>query len=280
MTRHHSSEPALDAGVQRYYDGTPEEDRLAQGPAQLEAARTRELIQRHAPPPPATVIDVGGAGGAYAIWLAEAGYDVHLVDASARLVAAARRAAAAAPRPLASCEIGDARALPFPSSCAEIVLLLGPLYHLTTSEGRSIALGEARRTLKPGGMLFAAAISRWASAMDGLARDLFADPRFGAIVDGDLRDGQHRNTTERADYFTTAYFHRPEELRDEVEAAGFVVDGVYGLEGPGWMLPDFDERWGDARRRSDLMRVARALEAEPSVLGLSAHLLAVARRRG
>jgi SAM-dependent methyltransferase len=274
----HDPAPAVDAAVQRYYDRAPEEDRLRHGASQLEAARTRELIERHARRPPATAVDVGGAAGAYAMWLAEAGYEVHLIDASPRLVAAARRAASTSPAPLASCEVGDARALPFPAGFADIVLLLGPLYHLTTAQGRARALAEAKRVLKPEGVLFAAAISRWASSMDGLSRDLFVDPRFAAIVDRDLRDGQHRNTTEREDYFTTAYFHPPEELREEVAGAGFTVEGVYGLEGPGWILPDFDERWEDARRRSDLVRVARALEAEPSVLGLSAHLLAVGRR--
>jgi len=57
-----------------------DEDRLEQGPFLLEALRTRELIQRYAPAAPATVVDIGGAAGAYALWLAEAGYTVHLLD--------------------------------------------------------------------------------------------------------------------------------------------------------------------------------------------------------
>jgi SAM-dependent methyltransferase len=158
-----------------------------------------------------------------------------------------------------------------------MVLLLGPLYHLTEAVDRSRALNEARRVLKPGGQLFAAAISRWASALDGLARDLFQDPRFAAIVERDLREGQHRNPTERVDYFTTAYFHRPDELRAELVGAGLVLEGLYGVEGPGWLLSDVTARLADPRRRDDLLRVARLLESEPWVLGVSAHLLAVAR---
>jgi hypothetical protein len=90
--------------------------------------------------------------------------------------------------------------------------------------------------------MFAAAISRCASALDGVARDLFADPAFAAIVQQDLEQGQHRNPTDRWDYFTTAYFHRPEELKAEVVSAGFNCQAVLGLEGPGWILSDFDER--------------------------------------
>lgn len=267
----------FDPTIADYYERAPEEARLAQGPFQLEELRTRELIQRFAPSPPATVVDVGGAAGAYALWLAQAGYSVHLLDPVPRLVAEAQRRSVAARCPLTSCRIGDARTLDIASETADVVLLLGPLYHLTEAGDRARALREAARILKPGGRLFAAAISRWASALDGLARDLLQDLRFAKIVERDLRDGQHRNPTERLDYFTTAYFHRPEELAAEVEAAGLVLEGVYGLEGPGWILPDVDARMADPRRRSALLNVARALETEPSMLGSSAHLLAVAQ---
>jgi ubiquinone/menaquinone biosynthesis C-methylase UbiE len=270
----------FDPLVSEYYDRAPEETRLQQGPFQLEEARTRELIQRFAPSPPAAVVDVGGAAGAYALWLAEAGYAVHLVDASPRLAAEARRRSSLAAHPLVSCRVGDARRLTLPDDTADVVLLLGPLYHLTEAGDRSRALREAARVLKPGGWLFAAGISRFASALDGLARDILDDPEFALIVEQDLRDGQHRNPTDRLEYFTTAYFHRPEQLASEVQAAGLALTGVYGVEGPGWILPDVTERMTDPRRRAALLRVARVLETEPAVVGSSAHLLAVARVSG
>jgi SAM-dependent methyltransferase len=270
--------PGIDPIISDYYNRAPEESRLEQGAFQLEEARTRELIHRFAPPPPGTVIDIGGAAGAYALWLARAGYEVHLLDAVPRLVAEAERRSAAAQRPLASCRVGDARALDLSDAFADFALLLGPLYHLTDSRDRAQSLREAARILKPGGWLFAAAISRWASALDGLARDLLQDPRFTNIVQQDIRDGQHRNTTDRLDYFTTAYFHRPEELAKEVGAAGLALHGVFGLEGPGWILPDVAQRMADPPRRATILSVARMLETEPLALGWSAHLLAVARR--
>ena len=269
------SRPGLDPAVAAYYSRAPEESRLEQGPFRLEAIRTRELIQRHAPPPPAAVLDVGGAAGAYALWLASLGYQVHLVDPVERLVREAATRSAAAAQPLASARVGDARALDAANASVDLVLMLGPLYHLTERGDRVRALAEARRVLRPGGRVLAAAISRAASALDGLARGLFEDPRFSAIVDADLRDGQHRNTTERIDYFTTAYFHRPDELSRELADAGLSPAGVFGIEGPGWLLPDLAERMDDDRRRSDLQHVARLLESEPSLIGASAHLLAV-----
>ena len=270
--------PEFPKEITRYYEEVAEEGRLATGPSQLEFARTQEVILRHLPPPPATILDVGGAAGAYALWLADRGYQVHLIDPVPRLVEEAQRQSDASPNRICTCQVGDARDLRFNDGVATGVLLLGPLYHLTETAERLRALREVYRVLRPGGVMFAAAISRYASALDGVARDLFADPSFAAIVQQDLNQGQHRNATDNWDYFTTAYFHRPDELRAEVTSAGFHCRVVLGLEGPGWILPDFDHRWADARKRDDLLRVARALESEVSIVGLSAHLLAVATK--
>lgn len=270
--------PDFDPDIQAYYDRAPEESRLELGPFRLEELRTRELILRHASPPPAVVLDVGGAAGAYAFWLAERGYGVRLLDAAPRLVAVARARNETAAHPLTSCAVADARSLPEADGSAAMVLLLGPLYHLVELADRRTALAEAARVLRPGGVLVAAGISRWASMLDGLSREVLRDPSFADIVERDLRDGRHRNPTDRLDYFTTAYFHRPEELKREVAEAGLDVEGLYGVEGPGWILPDFLDRWNDPERRELLLRVARALESEPTVIGCSAHLLAIGRK--
>jgi ubiquinone/menaquinone biosynthesis C-methylase UbiE len=268
----------LDPVIQAYYDQAPEESRLERGAFQLEHQRTRELILRHAPEPPAVVLDVGGAAGVYAFWLAERGYEVHLVDATPRLVGVARERNQSAVRPLASCEVGDARALTQRDETADVVLLLGPLYHLVDLRDRQQSLAEAARVLRPGGVLLAAGISRWASLLDGLVREVLRDPAFRRVVERDLRDGNHQNPTDSIDYFTTAYFHVPDELRKEVGQSGFQVEGMYGIEGPGWMMNDFPERWADPSRREIILQTARALESVDAVVGTSAHLLVVGRK--
>jgi ubiquinone/menaquinone biosynthesis C-methylase UbiE len=274
-----TAQPRLDPSITDYYQHVPEENRLQLGPGLLEEARTRELLERHLPKAPAEIVDVGGGAGVYAFWLAQRGYQVQLVDASPRLIEEARRRNATATHRLVACTVGDARNIPADDESVSAVLLLGPLYHLTEAEDRVTALREASRVLRRGGVLFAAAISRWGSALDGLARDLFSDPRFAGIVERDIREGQHRNETERVDFFTTAYFHRPDELADEVALGGLAVENLYGVEGPAWLLPDFAERWQDPGRKATILDVARMLEREPFVVGCSAHMLIVGRKR-
>jgi SAM-dependent methyltransferase len=121
--------------VLSYYAGFPEESRLGLGPSRLEFERTKEILARVLPRPPARIVDVGGAAGAYSLWLAEQGYEVHLVDASPRLVEVARTRSAKSTTPLASLSVADARRLPQENGSAAAVLVMGPL---TTSRRRRI----------------------------------------------------------------------------------------------------------------------------------------------
>jgi len=267
----------LDPEILAHYELGLEQRRL-ETVGRVEGVRTRELLQRLLPAPPARVLDVGGGAGVHALPLARDGYEVHLLDAVPLHVEQARAAdAAAGPGgALASAQVGDARSLPWEDDHADAVLLLGPLYHLD-AEGRATALAEARRVLKPGGLLLAAAISRFASTFDGIHARAVADPLFAEACARDVATGDHRNPDGRPEWFTTAHFHHPDELWDEVAVAGFDVDGVVAVEGPASFLRD--EGWwlDDPERRERLLEAVRRVEREPSILGASAHLLAVGR---
>src|SRR6202000_3468363 len=97
--------------------------------------------------------------------------EVHLSDPVPKHVEEANEASRSqASFPIASCAVGDARKIEQDDASADGVLLLGPLYHLTERADRLKSLREAHRVLRSGGHVFAAAISRYASLMDGLSR--------------------------------------------------------------------------------------------------------------
>jgi SAM-dependent methyltransferase len=269
----------IDPEIEAFYALGLEASRLDEGFFPLEEARSRELILRHLPHGPLRILDVGGASGRYALWLAELGHEVHLVDPVPLHVKQALRASASAARPLASALVGEARRLECEASVMDAVLLLGPLYHLAEREDRLAALREARRVLKPGGFVFAAAISRFASLLDWLTGGpRMADAEFRAIAFADAAHGQHRNDTGRPEIFTTAYFHRPEELRQEASEAGLSVLDLAAVEGPGAYLRDFPAAWADPSLREALLEAVRIVEREPTLIGASPHLLLIGRR--
>jgi ubiquinone/menaquinone biosynthesis C-methylase UbiE len=264
--------------IDAFYQQSSESERLSVNEwGELERLRTRSILSRHLPPPPAVIFDVGGAAGVYAVPLAKRGYQVHLIDPVELHLQQARAFAAESGVALASISQGDARHLDVPSSSADAALLLGPLYHLPERSDRLEALRESRRILKPGGILFAAAISCFASLIDGLARGFFRDAEFRKIIAADLASGRHTNPTSQLAYFTTAYFHRPEDLAAEVREAGFDDVEVSAIEGPVWSASFFREAWNDPVQRQALMEFLSLVEREPSLLGASGHLMAVCR---
>jgi hypothetical protein len=93
------------------------------------------------------------------------------------------------------------------------------------------------------------------------------------MVAEDVRSGQHRNDAgaSRPEWFTTAYFHRPEELLDEALDGGLTAVRLFAVEGPAWMVEDIDEI--DTQLES-----ARVIETEPALLAATPHILAAAHR--
>jgi len=265
-------EPAIMDFYTSAYDEASRLERAAHG--RLEFLRTQELLRRHLPPAPARVLDVGGGPGVHARWLAADGHTVHLVDPVERHLDQARADSAY------TVELGDARALTVEDGSSDCVLLLGPLYHLTERADRVQALREARRVLRPGGLMAAAVISRQSGLLD-LAATARLDPATADLLAPVLASGWHDGQVG----FTTAYFHTPDELRSEVTDAGFTDVRLYGVEGPAWpVLKGVEAHTGRPLADSPLMEsaliAARVAESDPALLPANAHILAIGRAPG
>jgi SAM-dependent methyltransferase len=270
-----SDPPPIGDDVLAYYAASVESDRLASGVGALEFARAKELVARFLTES-SDVADVGGGFGHYAKWLAADSHRVELVDPVPLHVEAARERAGDPAR--FGVQLGDARALPFADGSFDAVLLLGPLYHLGEAGDRAQALREAARICRGGGVIFAAAISRYAPLLDTTRRGRFGEEQIVANVLSETGSGRRVPAERRTSSFPDAYFHLPDELAGELAAAGLEVEGVYGVEGPGWLHPDLVAVWQDDAARERLLAAARAVERDPHLLAVSPHLLAVAAK--
>jgi ubiquinone/menaquinone biosynthesis C-methylase UbiE len=261
------SSTELDPTILAFYRNRYNEDiRLVRSRhGQMEFLRTQELLRRLLPAAPAKVLDVGGATGAHAAWLAADGYAVHLIDPVPDHVAQA------AQRGGFSTAQGDARNLSIEDSSVDVVLLFGPLYHLIEQADRDRALAEAVRVARPGGIVCTAAIGRYAALLElaGLGRiDDATVPKLRGLIEHGIHHDEPAG-------FTTAYFHRPEGLAREMTDAGLLGVRVFGVEGPS--VPALENASEDlaADAIASAIRCARMVESDPAIMATSPHLLGI-----
>lgn len=259
------------------YNSGVEKGRLHRGLGLIEFERTKEILLEELPKPSAVVYDIGGAYGEYAYWLASLGYEVYLYDLAEEHIRLAGALAHDAPAPLRGMEVADARSIPRPDASADAILLFGPLYHIVEAEERRRCLDECRRLLKPGGKLITTNITCFATALKYTecydTKPALDDDAHYRMIESTVRTGLHRGNE-----IGLVYFHRPDELRREVAAAGFAEVELHGVIGPAWIVRNIDEIWPDPLKREAVMRIVRLLDREESLMGFSTHFLSVSRK--
>lgn len=256
------------SAISDYYARGGEVDRLNVGRGRLEFLRTQDVLRRLLPSGPARVLDVGGGAGVHARWLAAEGYQVRLVDPMPLHVQQAGTIAGV------DAVLGDARQLAEPDAGYQATLLLGPLYHLPDRQDRVTALREAVRVTAPGGIVAAATISRYAGLYDTLVQGRYLEPDVRRITDAEVATGVHEPLDH--DLFTLAYFHHPDEIVGEFADAGLTRVARYALEGGAWLFADRDGWLEGDERTAALLEALRSVEQEPSLFGITSHLLTVA----
>lgn len=274
----------IDEDVLVKYNAGIEKGRLHNDLGLIEFERTKEILKQTLPLPPAVIYDIGGGYGEYSFWLASLGYEVYLYDIAEQNIEMAKDLAKEYSANLKTMEVADARSINRPDESAEAVLFFGPLYHIVDYDERQLALKECRRLLRPDGLLYTAAITRyattlWAVTTYGTKHHLLDEPGFYSMIEHEIKTGQHiKNPSSSYRGMGRSYFHLPDELKTEIEAAGFIETDVRGIIGPAWLAPNLDEVWKDETKRESIMRVVRICEKEESIMGLSTHLLAISRK--
>jgi len=149
-----------------------------------------------------------------------------------------------------------------------------------------LPLWESHRLLKPGGILFTAAITSyatllWATTVFGVKNRLLEEDAFTGMLYCELESGEHIRPEESAYHgMGRSHFHSAAELRCELEECGFHGAAVHGVVGGAWLAPDIDELWKDPKSREALMRTVRMLDGREDIVGLSTHILAISYKNG
>jgi S-adenosylmethionine-dependent methyltransferase len=112
----------------------------------------------------------------------------------------------------------------------DAVLILGPLYHLTSKEKRLKVLDLAFMHLKPGGLVFSSFMTRTGALVYGLKHNP-EGIKYPDEAKKLWRTGSDDRFIEATEWFTNAYFAHPEEVNPLVEKVGFEPLHLAGVEG-------------------------------------------------
>lgn len=259
--------------VYEFYNNGAEIGRLERGLGVVEFWRSKEIISRYLNGK-MKIYDIGGGIGKYAEWLASMGQEVTLIELAPTAVDYAKEHMTVP----YEAEVGDARKIDKPDNSADMVLLMGPLYHLMSEEDRLTVLSEAHRVLKDNGILIAAGISKfssatWALTVYGTANEFISDDIYMDMIMREMETGEHIRPKEYPYFISNAYFHTIDGLRDEISEAGFKVTESAAVEGCSWITPDIAEKWKDDDKRERLLKIIRTTEHEESMMGISPHFI-------
>lgn len=266
--------------VEIHYDRNAEREWERLDRHRTEFAVTCRVLADFLPPPPARVFDIGGGPGRYALHLTRQGYRITLLDLSQRCLDLALERSVAEgiylPKPLH----GNAVCLPDRDMDSnenfddlfDAVLLMGPLYHLLDSADRHAAVCEAYRVLRPGGLVFASFLTRFAPLRDlAIHSPAWIEEypeRYRQLLESGLNPAHATST------FPDSYFAHPDEIEPLMSSGGFVMETIQGCEGLvagheeaiNALVGELWESWVELNYRAG---------REPSLRGASDHLLYV-----
>lgn len=262
--------------VESFYNNNAEREWERLERHRTEFAVTMRAFEDYLPRPPATILDIGGGPGRYSIALTQQGYSVTLLDFSSGLLEFARDKAAESGVELVGYVHADATDLDeIGADSYDVVLLMGPLYHLLRMAERRDAVSEAYRVLKARGLLFASFISRYA----GVRWAAKYGPNWivdaAQSVEDLLVTGINRPPPDGG--FTDSYFAHPSEIAPLMKNGGFEPVEVLACEGVVSMIEEeINELMGETWEA--WVNMNYLLGKDPTVHGAAEHLLCVARK--
>ncbi|WP_274680669.1 class I SAM-dependent methyltransferase [Vibrio aestuarianus] len=269
-----AQEEVVQEEYMEYYAKFDEEKRLlSQNITRIEFDTTLSVLEPYIGPA-SNLTELGAATGRYSLHYAQQGINVTAVELVPELVEQLNNNAK---RQSLSLSVHEANAKDvsfIENDSQDIVLILGPLYHIQSKSDREAVLKEANRVLKPNGIVAIAYISRFFVA--GLLAKMSNDLVSPAVL-SELNESGLVTSPDVDPFFRTGYFAKPSEIESLVVHTGFSVEKHVATDGYvrfiGQEVNQLSEQQYQAWLKYHLSTCA-----EPSLLGSSNHGLVIAKK--
>lgn len=273
-----NSKQLISRNIEVFYNKASEETRLNKGMGIFEFERIKSLIDKYIPFSASKIIDIGGGTGKYSEWLAEKGHQVHLVEPISKHIKIAQNRANKLKNKF-SVHLGESRKLEFPNNYADLIILHGPLYHLQKKEDRDLTICEAKRVLKNDGIILGFAINYTASTLVGLLNGLIHKKPFFEMCKEELITGMHNPPDDFPWLLAEAYYHKPEQLKDEFINQELIYLNTYAVEGMAWLDKEYFANMLNHKRQKTLLELVQITENDSYLLPFSPHMMIAVQKK-
>lgn len=255
-----------------YYQNYSEDVRLVKDKSHHVEFLTTTCLLDRVVKPHSKVLDVGAGTGRYSFYLANRGHSVYALEFTPYNLSIIQECLVnSESKGNMEAALGDGRDLSrFEDKSFDVVLCMGPLYHLFDEADRKQCISECLRVLKKGGILAVAYINKYASYMYSFRSDktFLTDEASKNLIQYGCyhRDG--------SDHF---YFTSPQEIEAIMEA--FAVERITNAatDGVGFMMKDIVDNLNDEEYEAWVQHHIATCE-DMTLLGYSLHGLHISRK--
>ena len=223
-----------------------------------------------------SLTELGAATGRYSLFYAQQGIEVTAVELVPELVKQLKEKSDEIKANIKIYEANATNVKFIEDASQDVVLILGPLYHIQNPLERESVLREANRILKPNGTVAIAYISRFFVA--GLLAKMSGNLVTPEILT-ELNKTGIITSPEIYTFFRTGYFATPSEIEKLSVQCGFTVDKHVATDGFARYISDQINELSESQYQSWLQHHISTC-AEPSLLGASNHGLVIAHKCG
>ena len=277
--------------VKNYYKHFDEKNRLQNDTSgKLEFLMTMRILEENLPQVGAetgtvdgtesagsvSILDLGGGAGAYSFPLAKKGYKVTLADLSETLLAKAKKQKEEDKvQNLISCDQVNATDLScYKDNSFDVVLLFGPLYHLTEKSEREKCVSEIRRVLKTGGKVFASFIPHLSGSIALVQRFCWSPDQVDInTLEECFASDKFKNLSDNG--FQEGYYPTSEEIETLFSANGFDELLVRSIRGFGYEKEDVIYKFKNKNVFSKLLELIDSTAEDKSIIEMCGHAMYV-----
>lgn len=256
------------------YENYKEENRLTTNNARKIEFITTTRIMDELIPINSKILDCAAGTGVYAFELAEKGHEVMATDITPRHIEVINNTLKDKTYKMNTAVLDATDMSMFEDESFDVVLNMGPFYHLLTDEQRERCMSESLRVLKKGGLIFTAYIPRfYVFQYVAMSDNRYLDLRLAKQI---VETGVLRHDDEKC-FWTDTYYATKQEMEQMYRENGIEIIDHFAQDGTTPLLANKVDNW-DEEQFKIWCDYHYSVCREESILGASNHVIIVGRK--